>query len=263
MAPRDTRGADGVHRVFVLHMAMLPTTVKTTIYFTPYLKVHGTKTGPISSVEDALVCRLQSAMPNRKGQYSCDFCRSRKLRCDRPLPCGNCVSRGKTCNFQPVPEQKQRKKQRPQAAQLANATANTAASPASTPAPAPHTPQYTPQPARAEYQQREGILADVRSLRKLAEDLERRVIQSTGGDQCDNERSTDLQLTSGPSPINLDTATTAENHSPSSVEKVGEFVAHLERVSMIPGRQVFTLLAQILLGFLVNLLCYKAYYTRR
>ena len=32
-----------------------------------------------------------------KGHYSCDFCRVRKLRCSRPLPCINCVSRGKTC----------------------------------------------------------------------------------------------------------------------------------------------------------------------
>lgn len=202
-------------------------------------------------------------MPNRKGQYSCDFCRSRKLRCDRPLPCGNCVSRGKTCGFQPVSGQRQRQKQRPQAAQVADATVTTSTSPAPAPAPVTHTPQYTPQPARVEDQQAQGLLADLRSLQKLAEDLERRVIQSTDSNQCDNDHGTPVQLTSGPPPISLDIATTDENQSPSSVEQVGEFVAHLERVSMIPGRQVFTLLEQILLGRHVFSLCSTAYRTKR
>jgi hypothetical protein len=39
---------------------------------------------------------------NRKGQYSCNFCRTRKLRCDRPLPCTICRSHGKTCQFEPT-----------------------------------------------------------------------------------------------------------------------------------------------------------------
>jgi hypothetical protein len=38
----------------------------------------------------------------RKGQFSCNFCRLRKLRCDRPLPCTSCRSRGKTCEFNPT-----------------------------------------------------------------------------------------------------------------------------------------------------------------
>jgi hypothetical protein len=43
---------------------------------------------------------------NRKGQYSCNFCRTRKLRCDRPLPCTSCRSRGKTCQFEPTPAER-------------------------------------------------------------------------------------------------------------------------------------------------------------
>lgn len=39
--------------------------------------------------------RLRSA---RSRPVSCQFCRSRKLRCSRQFPCPNCTSRGITCD---------------------------------------------------------------------------------------------------------------------------------------------------------------------
>lgn len=41
-------------------------------------------------------------MGERRGRrpVACDFCRQRKLRCDRIVPCYNCASRGANCQFQ-------------------------------------------------------------------------------------------------------------------------------------------------------------------
>lgn len=36
---------------------------------------------------------------SRSRPVSCDFCRSRKLRCSRQFPCVNCTSRGLTCQL--------------------------------------------------------------------------------------------------------------------------------------------------------------------
>lgn len=46
-----------------------------------------------------------SRLSRRNGHASCDFCKIRKLRCDRPLPCTSCKSRGKTCVFKGIPGQ--------------------------------------------------------------------------------------------------------------------------------------------------------------
>lgn len=39
----------------------------------------------------------------RQPQTSCDFCRLKKLKCDRAQPCSTCVTRGRPCDGPPVP----------------------------------------------------------------------------------------------------------------------------------------------------------------
>lgn len=39
----------------------------------------------------------------RQPQVSCNFCRSKKLKCDRAQPCFNCTSRGIPCDGQSLP----------------------------------------------------------------------------------------------------------------------------------------------------------------
>lgn len=39
----------------------------------------------------------------RQPQTSCDFCRLKKLKCDRAQPCSTCVTRGQPCDGPPVP----------------------------------------------------------------------------------------------------------------------------------------------------------------
>lgn len=41
----------------------------------------------------------------RQPQISCNFCRSKKLKCDRAQPCFNCRSRGIACDGQQTPQQ--------------------------------------------------------------------------------------------------------------------------------------------------------------
>lgn len=38
----------------------------------------------------------------RQPQISCDFCRHKKLKCDRARPCSNCVARGQACHGGPA-----------------------------------------------------------------------------------------------------------------------------------------------------------------
>lgn len=40
---------------------------------------------------------------SRLRPVSCHFCRSRKLRCSRQLPCSNCISRGFDCGLYSAP----------------------------------------------------------------------------------------------------------------------------------------------------------------
>ncbi len=162
-----------------------------------------------SSTEHSQENHAAAKRSHRKGHYSCDFCRSRKLRCDRPLPCANCVSRGKKCNFGAAAGQQQQQQQ--QQAQLASS-------------PAPRTPQEVPQPSAPG---QGGLLAEVHALRKLVQDLEKRVIQSANNQTNDNGNTSQSAspYTSGPA-LDLDRAAS------SGVGQVSEVVAHLERVSM-------------------------------
>ncbi|KAJ4369886.1 hypothetical protein N0V83_005650 [Neocucurbitaria cava] len=87
--------------------------------------------------------------PGRKGQYSCDFCRSRKLRCDRPLPC--------TSYYRPdAPDSGINSFQQQQVVKN----------------------PLLPQPQLPGLEQR-GLLAEIQALRKLTQDLEERIVQST------------------------------------------------------------------------------------
>lgn len=159
---------------------------------------------------------------SRKGQFSCNFCRVRKLRCDRPLPCTNCRSRGKTCEFNPTPTSA--KTRQP----------NTPVSNGRSPQPflpAVHQPynvnatfsqtasQQTPTATQTD------LLAEVQALRKLTHDLEQRVVQSTATQQQpDHNHSiaspgTSDSLSGRPTPVSSHGQTT-------------DIVSHLQLVSM-------------------------------
>lgn len=137
--------------------------------------------------------------PHRKGHYSCDFCRSRKLRCDRPLPCTNCVSRGKKCNFGQHQQHELSEAARPP-------------------------PQAAPPIATNP----EALLAELQAFRDLAQELEKRVLESTDPQLRDNDSNFSLLLSpgsnTGPASVNLGPAPIKDGH-------MREVVAHLERVS--------------------------------
>lgn len=160
---------------------------------------------------------------NHKAHYSCAFCRSRKLRCDRPLPCTNCATRGKTCHF------------RPDAGQQAHTPKS--------PAPAADAPwQQRRQPAsgvslpalpspNAIALDQKGLLAEIRNLKKLASDLEKRVTESTTQPRDSGLDHVPSASASSPGASILDAS------PPLSLElgdegEVGKVVAHLDRVSM-------------------------------
>jgi hypothetical protein len=42
--------------------------------------------------------------PSRQRPVSCGFCRKRKLRCSRTVPCSNCVSRSVRCDLEDAHE---------------------------------------------------------------------------------------------------------------------------------------------------------------
>jgi len=148
---------------------------------------------------------------SRKGLYSCDFCRLRKLRCDRPLPCTSCVSRGKKCQFGQEQQKQQASLDTPQA----------------TPQPLP-----SPQPASAAADQiwgSDGLLAEIQALRRLAEDLEKRVTMQNGS----THEHLHPSLLAFPPPSSYTFTPADAGMSPASgLVQVSEVVAHLERVSM-------------------------------
>lgn len=141
-----------------------------------------------------------STSSNRKGHYACDFCRVRKLRCDRPLPCTNCVSRRKTCHVGRItttPPQPQQPHS------------------AGPPVPPP------PQPA---VENQESLLAEVQALKQLVQGLEARVAQSAGpghGVGSSLSRSPSRSADMGMAPT-----------APSAHVQMSNVAAHLERVSM-------------------------------
>jgi len=117
--------------------------------------------------------------PGRRGHTSCDFCRTRKLRCDRPLPCTSCKTRGKTCLFEGAPatpagSSAHRGRNIPASA----ASATPVLVPAPTPFQQTPTPVFTPNPllsaAPAASPPREDLLAEIQAVRQLAQRLEKR-----------------------------------------------------------------------------------------
>ncbi|KAK2882507.1 hypothetical protein FQN49_000273 [Arthroderma sp. PD_2] len=149
--------------------------------------------------------------PHRKVYYSCNFCRSRKIRCDRPLPCTNCKSRGKRCLFGSEDVEQQQPEHLQQQASHPPPTAATA--------------------------DQGGLLVEIRNLRKLAEDLERRVTDQTTTATpplLHNSNGTNFVLPESPSSLTSlrDTGVPVPSGCGSVSE---ELVAHLERVSMGQG----------------------------
>lgn len=198
--------------------------------------------------------RPEAPRSHRKGQYSCEFCRARKLRCDRPLPCTNCVSRGKTCHFGPsagkrattladhqIPGQPQQQQQKrlPVMASFVSpviARTNTGAPTSSSDQP-PSLSATTTTPfislANAGQAQ---LLQEVHSLRRLAADLERRVALSTS-------TSTATHQYEHHSPSPRTHIAVGQSGSPSSSEsprldQVKDVVAHLEHVSTVQSSRV-------------------------
>lgn len=151
---------------------------------------------------------------NRKGQYSCNFCRSRKLRCDRPLPCTSCRSRGKTCQFDPTP------------AVLKAQNLPTPASIGVTPEhQQPQQTVQTPLPKSG----RSGLLNEVRLLQTHAKELEERIDQSTVPIQHPgHSNGKAFQSSFGHSPAQEYSKATEL----SDIHETGDIVGHLERVSM-------------------------------
>lgn len=151
---------------------------------------------------------------SRKGQYSCNFCRSRKLRCDRPLPCTSCRSRGKVCTFDPTP------------AALNTQDPHTPASVAVTPKyqPLERTVKTTsPVPEGSE------LLHEIRVLQTRANELEKHIVRSTVPVQHLGHSDSGTFLLQ--SSLNL-----AEEYSKitgqSEICRAKSIVDHLESVSM-------------------------------
>ena len=168
-----------------------------------------------------------SMRASRKGHYSCAFCRSRKLRCDRPLPCTNCATRGKNCHFGPGAGQQVRPSR----------TRRETGSGEQQPANDPSTPPLASSGESRHWNtlDRDDLLAEIRNLKRLAHDLEKRVVES--GSQNDTDR--------GPIPArnsNLGASVISADPPPSLAPgdegEVGKVVAHLERVSMGCGSHV-------------------------
>lgn len=170
-----------------------------------------------------------------KGHYSCDFCRSRKLRCDRPTPCTNCVSRGKDCVFGPAAPRRPRRTGR-----TARLVETSSRSP-----PALSDAAEEPSAATAERSQhaaststpstKQDLLADIQALKRLAHDLETRVNASSSQGQSDDRVAILSPSCSHPSPV----PSWAGTGTPSSrLGQVVDVVAHLQRVSRSESSQV-------------------------
>jgi hypothetical protein len=175
----------------------------------------------------------------RKGHYSCDFCRARKLRCDRPLPCTSCRSRGKTCHFENETSTPPTTRNRVTIPPVSNTARSLAGVPydaqdqrqlaqlsLSQPFQQPFSPILTPDSIVAPPipPQHEDLLAQIQNLRQLTERLEERVVKSTASHQHRNSESATLSSTSlaGDDELTL--------HS--NLEQMSDVVAHLQRVSM-------------------------------
>lgn len=165
----------------------------------------------------ATVRRLATRSTRKVQHYSCDSCRSRKLRCDRPIPCANCVSREKECLFSPVPSGRRRTR-----GMVAPGDDD---APTLAPMPCPSDEDAQAPPAAPESNQ-EYLLAEIQAVKKLVLDLESRV--NLG---CDRR---------GGSATNLSSSNSITSPGPSTagLDRVGDAVAHLERVSMSQDSRV-------------------------
>jgi hypothetical protein len=175
----------------------------------------------------------------RKGHFSCDFCRARKLRCDRPLPCTSCRSRGKTCQFDNETLAPATPGSRILSPPVPATVTTVAGAPYNTqdqgplaqfPLPQlfqqPFTPTLTPDstvplPVASQHK---DLLAEIQNLRRLTERLEERVIQTTTPQQHHDVGPASLSST----PLAGDDELTFQ----SNLEQMGDVVAHLQRVSM-------------------------------
>lgn len=177
--------------------------------------------------------------PGRRKHTSCDFCRARKLRCDRPLPCTSCKTRGKKCVFEGVPAtpaalSSHRGPNTPET-NIPVASVVPVAPVASEPqipvtvsAPFQQTPTpgFVPNsvlPVSASPSQ-DDLLAEIQAFRQLAQRLESRI----------QERTTNTNQKGSTSGLSPSASTSSEGQlvSPASLGQVGDVVAHLERVSM-------------------------------
>ncbi|KAH8805494.1 hypothetical protein F5884DRAFT_708950 [Xylogone sp. PMI_703] len=165
--------------------------------------------------------------PHRKGQYSCDFCRARKLRCSRPLPCTNCVSRGKTCHFGPSsPGQTtcSGTQERPLGAEQQQLPPGQPPLPPSHIAALTVPPQASPHAAPQTTTSQAQLLEELQSLKSLAVELEKRVMQSVHHPPIEDDPGRYV-FQSPSSPASLAAS--------SSLPQVQQVVAQLERVSMV------------------------------
>lgn len=178
--------------------------------------------------------------------YSCDSCRSRKLRCDRPIPCANCVSRGEDCRFSHVPTSKRRKRgitlpapinaPMPEVAQGQphHQTTPSSAAPRQLPLPPSQAPETLGEG-------QEILMAEIQAVKRVVQELESRVSSSyprtaqpyvewaeanasTGSPSCDS--------TSSPAARPVWVENPARKAPAPNLDRVGDAVAHLELVSM-------------------------------
>jgi Fungal Zn(2)-Cys(6) binuclear cluster domain len=60
---------------------------------------------PRNSTQNVMTKKQQRQETSRQRPISCEFCRSRKLRCSREAPCSNCIARGLRCELENTTKQ--------------------------------------------------------------------------------------------------------------------------------------------------------------
>ncbi|KAH7412218.1 hypothetical protein DE146DRAFT_642625 [Phaeosphaeria sp. MPI-PUGE-AT-0046c] len=160
----------------------------------------------------------------RKGHFACELCRSRKLRCDRPLPCTNCRTRNKICcvyengadSLKPHKEDLDVSTSRSPATILGHADPARARNSNSEPDPTAERPHAS---------FHEDLLAEIQTLRMATQKLEHRILQDSTTHQPPVSGFIALPQSSC-----LGSATVLQ--AVSETKQVGDVVAQLQRVSM-------------------------------